>query len=278
MIYIVRVREDLAEVVDAGWQLVREIPGYLTEREARFLMAAIALVPADGANVEIGSFKGRSTAGLAYVARRYGLGPIVAIDPHTCPSASDPVLVDQDSTFGNFADNLARAGLADAVVPRRAYSGDVAREWTGPIRFLWIDGDHSYEAAQADLRLFRPFLADGALVVMHDVLGTWAGPLRVFDEDVLRGRGFGPAGFTGSIAWAQYRPGDGTSLRYRLPRSAMSIAVRRLISIATRAKQRFGDEKLIRLRGRYQWPYQFWRIFLPHGPVDVSQFARRIAR
>ena len=276
-IYIVRVLEDLAEVVDAGWQLVREIPGYLTEREARFLMAAIALAPAGGANVEIGSFKGRSTAGLAYVARHYGLGPIVAIDPHTCPSPSDPVLVGQDSTFDNFVDNLARAAVTDAVVPRRAYSSEVASGWEEPIRFLWIDGDHSYAATQSDMRLFKPFLAEGALVVMHDVLGTWEGPLRVFDEDILRGgSGFGPAGFTGSIAWAQYRPHDGEALRYRVRRAAMSVAVGRLISIAARAKQRFGDEKQILLRGRAQWPYQFWRIFLPHGPVEVARFARRI--
>ena len=275
-IYIVRVRDDLSEVIDAGWGLVREIPGYLTERESRFLMAAIALAPAKGANVEIGSFKGRSTAGLAYVARHYALGPVVAIDPHTCPSPSDPVLVGQASTFENFSDNIAQAAVSDAVIPRQAYSSEVAAEWSGSIRFLWIDGDHSYEAAEADLRLFKPFLADGALVVMHDVLGTWEGPLRVFDEAILRGGDFGPAGFTGSIAWAQYRPRDGGSFRYRVRRSAMSIVVRRLISIAARAKQRFGDEKLILLRGRYQWPYQFWRIFLPHGAVEVSRFARQI--
>lgn len=274
--YIVRVRDDLSEVVDAGWALVREIPGYLTEREARFLMAAIALAPADGANVEIGSFKGRSTAGLAYVARHYGLGTVVAIDPHTCPSPTDPVLIGQDDTFDNFVDNIAQAGLSDAVDPRRAYSNEVAAGWTEPIRFLWIDGDHSYAAAQSDLRLFKSFLADGALVAMHDVLGTWEGPLRVFDEDVLRSSDFGPAGFTGSIAWAQYRPRDGGALAYRARRTAMSLVVRRLIAIASNAKRRFGDEKLILLRGRYQWPYQFWRIFLPHGPVEISRFARQI--
>jgi hypothetical protein len=271
----VRVREDLTKVVDAGWELVRDIPGYLTEREARFLMAALALAPADGSNVEIGSFKGRSTAGLAYVTRHYGLGSIVAIDPHTCPSPSDPVLVGQASTFDDFSGNIARAAVADAVIPRQAYSSEVAAEWTAPIRFLWIDGDHSYAAAQADLRLFKPFLADGALIAMHDVLGTWEGPLRVFDEEILRGNEFGPAGFTGSIAWAQYRPRDGGSLRHRLRRSAMSVVVRRLIAIAARARQRFGDEKLILLRGRHQWPYQFWRIFLPHGPGEVRRFARQ---
>jgi len=70
-------------VCDDGWRLVNGTPGFLSEREARFLMLAAAAAPADGAIVEIGSFKGRSTVGLAYVARRYGLGSVVAIDPHT---------------------------------------------------------------------------------------------------------------------------------------------------------------------------------------------------
>ncbi len=40
---------------------------------------------------------------------------------------------------------------------------------------------------------------------MHDVLGTWEGPLRVFVEDVLGSDDFGPVGFCRTIGWAQYR-------------------------------------------------------------------------
>src|SRR2546430_16498908 len=79
-------------VCDDGWRRVKGTPGFLSEGEACFLMLAAAAAPADGAIVEIGSFKGRSTVGLAYVARRYGLGSVVAIDPHTSRSATDPDL------------------------------------------------------------------------------------------------------------------------------------------------------------------------------------------
>jgi hypothetical protein len=272
------VIKDLEKVVEAGWAVMRDIPGYITEREARFLMTAIALAPASGASVEIGSFKGRSTAGLAYIARHYGLGSVVAIDPHTCPSPGDPSLGGDVSTFEHFTGNLRRAALLGAVDPRQAYAADVAKGWDRPIRFLWIDGDHGYAAVQSDLRLFKPFLVAGAIVVMHDVLGTWEGPLRVFDEEVLRGDGFGPAGFYGSIAWAQYRPLDGRSLRYRIPRIAMSIPVGRLIAIAVRAKRRFGEEKLILLRGVPQLHYKFWRALLPHGARVIPRFEREVTR
>jgi len=82
----------LRAATDEGWTHLRNTPGYLSEREARFLMTALALAPAGGANVEIGSFKGRSTVGLGTVARILDLEPIIAIDPHTAPSTTDPAL------------------------------------------------------------------------------------------------------------------------------------------------------------------------------------------
>ena len=49
--------------------------------------------------------------------------------------------------------------MRDNVDVRRAYSGAVALDWQRAIRFLWIDGDHTYEGAKADIDLFKPFLA-----------------------------------------------------------------------------------------------------------------------
>src|SRR5207247_307404 len=77
---------------DEAWRLVSAAPGFLTEREARFLALAAACVPAQGVILEIGSFKGKSTVGLASVAARYRLGKVVAVDPHTAPSSTDPGL------------------------------------------------------------------------------------------------------------------------------------------------------------------------------------------
>jgi predicted O-methyltransferase YrrM len=164
--------------VEAGWKLVSDTRGYLSEREARFLMTALALVPARGANVEIGSFVGRSTVGLAHVAAELGLGRITAIDPHTAPASTDPDLHGQKTSYDEFTANLERAGVRGSVDVRRAFSYDVAPDWNEPIRFLWIDGDHTFKGAKADVDMFRAHLADGAVVAMHDVLGTFEGALR----------------------------------------------------------------------------------------------------
>ncbi len=46
------------------------------------------------------------------------------------------------------------------------YSQEVAGEWTRPIDFLWIDGNH--EQAWRDFADFKPFLTRNARVAVHD--------------------------------------------------------------------------------------------------------------
>ena len=264
----VRTAEDLdhiEEIVDRGWRLVSSTTGYLSEREARFLMAAAALAPAEGKNLEIGSFKGRSTVGIAYVTRELGLGKVVAVDPHTSPASTDPDLkrAGQTTSYDDFVTNLRTAGVFERVEIKRAYSHDLAREWKDPLRLLWIDGDHTYEGAKADLDMFKPFLQPGAIVAMHDVLGTFEGALRVFVEEVLDSDDFGPAGFSGSIGWAQFRPADGA--RFRRRRRLLAVPSRKLIPVARKADRG--------LRGWNKFLYKFWRPLAPHGDVSVRKLA-----
>jgi hypothetical protein len=232
-------------------------------------MAAAALAPAQGRNLEIGSFKGRSTVGIAHVTRALDLGTVVAVDPHTSPASTDPDLRGKTTSYEDFVANLRTAGVLDRVEIKRAYSHDLAREWKEPIRFLWIDGDHTYEGAKADVDMFKPHLADGAIVAMHDVLGTFEGALRVFVEEVLDSDDFGPAGFSGSIGWAQYRPRDGSAPRFRRRRQLLAIPARRLIAVAKRADRG--------LRGWNKFLYKFWRPLAPHGDVSVSRLAHLIS-
>jgi predicted O-methyltransferase YrrM len=257
----------LEEALVAGWNLARPAPGYLSEKEARFLMAAAVLAPANGANIEIGSFKGRSTIALAYVARLFNLGRIVAIDPHTSPSITDPDLRGASSSYSEFVDNLDAAGVADMVESHRCYSQDFAKTWSGPIRLLWIDGDHTYEGAKRDLDLFVPHLAPGGVVLMHDVLGTHYGSLRVFTEHVLGVDAFGPAGFSGSIGWAQFRPTDGWLARFRWKRRLLSIPCRQIMPVALSPAGLEGWNKL---------RYKIWRPLAPHGPVNVLSLSKKL--
>jgi predicted O-methyltransferase YrrM len=258
----IQIPTDLEPVLDDAWKETQKVPGHLGENEARFLGLLAACVPARGAIVEIGSFKGRSTVMLAKVASHYGFGPVVAIDPHNSPILLDRHTNPEASSYKDFLHSIHAAGVSDHVEPHVAYSTDVANSWSRPIRLLWIDGDHSYEGAKKDLDGFLPHLVPVGVVALHDALNAFPGPIRVFVEDVLRSDRFGPAGFVHSIAWAQFRPEDGHV--FREPRSSLARRASRLIPFM---------EGNIELRGIAKRRYKLTRFRVPHSSIDPGDWA-----
>ena len=225
----IEVPSDLDDVLNSAWEAAQKVPGHLFEDEARFLGTVVACAPSTGAIVEIGSFKGKSTVMIAKVAKHYGLGPIVAIDPHNSPKLLDTHADPAASSYQDFLNNLEAAGVSDRVEPLRAYSTEVFRTWNRPIRILWIDGDHSYAGTKTDFDGFLPYLNSDGVLVFHDVLAMFPGPIRVFSEDVLRSNQFGAAGFVRSIGWSQFRPEDGC--KFQKQRASIERAAGRLSSL-----------------------------------------------
>jgi predicted O-methyltransferase YrrM len=257
----VKIPADLETVLNEAWEEAREVPGHLAENEARFLGLLAACVPARGAIVEIGSFQGRSTVMLAKVASHYGLGPIVAIDPHNSPILLDHHANPEASSYQGFLDSIHAADVSNHVESHLAYSTEAASSWNRPIRLLWIDGDHSYEGAKKDLDGFSPHLVPLGVVAFHDALNAFPGPIRVFVEDVLHSDRFGPSGFVHSIAWAQFRPEDGQE--FRKQRSSLARRASRLIPFVES-----GNE----LHGMAKRRYKFNRFRVPHSAIDPGDW------
>jgi hypothetical protein len=252
---------DFDSVVSAAWEQARAVPGFLAELEFRALALLAYCAPKDGVIVEIGSFKGKSTLALASVARHYELGPVVSIDPHTAPSVTDPSLDGQKSSFDDFLNTIRSANLAEHVEVHRAFSQEVGGGWNRRIRMLWIDGDHTYKGAKQDFDLFSPHLAEGATVALHDTLNkSFDGPIRVFVEDILRSDNFGPAGFSYSMGWSQYRPLDGRGFREQRERLARKAA--RLIPFVRAGERMQGIPKL---------QYKILRSLIPHTKLPIAE-------
>src|SRR5947208_12926468 len=105
--------------------------------------------------VEVGSYRGRSTAALAAGSRAGGGAAVYAIEPH---EQFTGVLGGQ---FGpedrkHFFQNMLHAGATAEVRLVNLSSDVIAPGWTTPIGLLWLDGDHAYEGVARDFRVWEP--------------------------------------------------------------------------------------------------------------------------
>jgi predicted O-methyltransferase YrrM len=185
-----RYLESLQTIADylALQQRFATIGGYLMDAEGYALAQIAAYGGGTGAIVELGSFLGRSTAFLAHGAKAAGREQVVAVDhfrgsPEHQPGGSHAAsaLEQNGTTFPQFQDNLRRVGLADYVKPVVAEMAEAARGWQGPIRLLFIDGDHAYEACKRDFELWSPHVTPHGLVCFHD-FRIWPGVTRFVEE------------------------------------------------------------------------------------------------
>jgi predicted O-methyltransferase YrrM len=147
-----------------------EIEGWLTEAQALVLGAAARRVKA-GAIVELGSWKGRSTAviGLANKGQRR----FVAVDnfngsPGESAHAEARVL--PDGVLPQFLANIAKVGLSDAIDVVVGDSAEATKDHMPPegVGLLFIDAEHAKDAVLADFRAWEPHLLPGATVIFHD--------------------------------------------------------------------------------------------------------------
>lgn len=257
----------VAELLD----IVKYVEGFLTEREMKFLALLAACPTTKGVILEIGSFKGKSTIVLARSASLTRQDSVVAVDPLTSPSITDPELKGEKSSFNDFQANLKNAGVEDRVEFHQKYSSELAETWNRDIRLLWIDGDHTYAGAKSDFTMFSPFLSNGAIVALHDVLHVsraFEGPIRVFMEDVLLSGHFGAAGMCGSIGWSQYFGDPETCSRFSDQKMGLYRKLSRLIPYAVSNKAVNGIAKI---------KYKILRSRVPHCQVEPERWLGKVA-
>jgi predicted O-methyltransferase YrrM len=128
---------------------------------------------------EIGSYCGRSTIWLGAAARASST-VLFAVDHHRGSEENqagwehhEPDLVDPDigrmDTLPVFRRTVFDAGLEDAVIAIVGQSPAVARTWSTPLAFCFIDGGHGVAPARADYHGWAPRVAPGGTLAIHDV-------------------------------------------------------------------------------------------------------------
>ena len=119
--------------------------------------------------VEIGSFLGNSACFIALGLGRKGR--LYCVDTWNNDAMDDPNLPPRD-TFADFMRNVR--DFKQIIVPLRGDSHRMAETFGDRIDLLFIDADHSYEGCLNDWLSWNRFLAPGAIVAFHDVVGQKA--------------------------------------------------------------------------------------------------------
>ena len=156
------------------------ITTHLTNAE-KFELYRLAGKYAGMAAVEIGSYLGASSCFIAAGIRKSRKkSKLFCIDTWH----NDSMTEGRRDTFAEFKKNTEQ--YREIIVPLKGLSTEVipkAGEHFQKIDFLFIDGDHSYNACKKDWDLCGSLLQEGSVVVFHDT--GWAeGVQRVVREDV----------------------------------------------------------------------------------------------
>ncbi|MFJ3587139.1 MULTISPECIES: class I SAM-dependent methyltransferase [unclassified Streptomyces] len=154
--------------------------GFMPVVEGLALYEAAAEAAALGLPLlEVGTYCGRSTILLADAARAAG-STALTVDHHRGSEEQqpgweyhDPTVVDPEvgrmDTLPTFRRTLHAAGLEEHVVALVGRSPQVAAVWGGPLGLVFIDGGHTDEHANGDYEGWAPHVAEGGLLVIHDV-------------------------------------------------------------------------------------------------------------
>jgi predicted O-methyltransferase YrrM len=171
--------------------LIADVPGWLTDEEGEALYELARACTGKGVIVEIGSWKGKSTVCLALGSREGASVPVYAVDPHA------------DYRFGDFRNNIERAGIAELVRPVASLSQPAAGKFDEPIELLFVDGAHEYDLVLEDFEKWVPKVVEGGWVAFHDT--TWtAGPRKVVGQSIYRSQRFKDVQFVvGSLTVAR---------------------------------------------------------------------------
>ena len=178
--------------------------------ERGYLFQLASDLPPNAQVIEVGSWMGASTCFIAG-GLKGDASKIFAVDNFqglsTC--GEDAAWYNRhfqqlgaNSTLEIFRANFAALGFASRSEPVVSDSIAAARSLTakrGAIDFIFIDGDHSYDACKADIDAWTPYVKRGGVIAFHDFGSRADGVTRAIFEATKSGRFAEIVGVAGTI-------------------------------------------------------------------------------
>jgi len=160
-------------------ELAESTKGFMPPDEGKALYQYATEVLLEGPYLEIGSYCGKSTVYLGAAAQE-SKRTLFALDHHRGSEENqagwewhDSSWVDSSTgmidTLPFFRETIHKANLEDTVVALIGQSALISALWQTPLALLFIDGGHGQEPAHQDYEGWVPHLAEGGILLIHDV-------------------------------------------------------------------------------------------------------------
>jgi len=166
------------------FDFAKTIKGFILDSEAERLYEIALKAAESGPCLEIGSYCGKSAYFIGMACKKNN-SILFSLDHHRGSEEQqpgeeyfDPELLEKGvyaekkpriNTFNIFRNTIERARLEDVVVPIVAESCVAGRMWSTPLSMVFIDGGHSFDAAENDYKIWSPHIMDNGFLVIHDI-------------------------------------------------------------------------------------------------------------
>ena len=158
---------------------MKDVKGFLSDKEAKKLQELFLKVHHLGSVLEIGTYCGKSALKFSDIAKDVN-GLIYTVDHHTGSEEHqygeeyhDSELFDERlkkfNTLPEFLNNLKFKKMAKFIIPIIDNSQNASKVFSEKISLLFIDGGHSFETALSDYNAWKDKICSGGLLVIHDV-------------------------------------------------------------------------------------------------------------
>lgn len=169
------------------------IPSFTSREELHALYYLARNCSPSSRALEIGSYLGASTCYLAAGMAKIN-GQLYCVDTWQNETMPDGV----HDTLAEFMKNTRGAQPWLKIVRKRSEEL-VEADVTIPLDLVFIDGDHSYEAVNADFQRISPWLSREGTIAFHDSL-YYEGVARTIGEALLTGE-WAVTGCVGNLCW-----------------------------------------------------------------------------
>lgn len=178
--------------------------------ERGYLFQLASDLPENAQVIEVGSWMGASTCFIAG-GLKGARAKVFAVDNFqglsTC--GEDAAWYNRHfrklgahSTLEIFRENFAALGFtprSEPVVSDSLAAAQKLEAMRGAVDFIFIDGDHSYAACQADIAAWTPYVKRGGVIAFHDFGSRADGVTRAIFETIKAQRFAEIVGVAGTI-------------------------------------------------------------------------------